>query len=148
MSFAWDDPTSEHFLEEVARQLKERATELAPPPQAPAAPPEASGYHRAAAVLAWFDPDTLKPAPGRAHKRDLTDLRNSAIVVRDQAGARRLSLAPEARVQTLRALRLDNGAEVARAANSGPVQDPAQAALDMYLLHRPVPLDDHGDRDR
>jgi hypothetical protein len=142
-------PTSE-FLDAVAERLAARRREKSgtgaglSAPQQPieAVPPPVlrSGYERAAAVLAWFEPDKIRPLEDAAKPELLDQLLGASVQMSDSEGQRRWTLQSGRRVAILRELRQAGQIGAALAANARPT-DPVQDALDSYLVGKPKPIE-------
>ena len=120
---------TEISIEELVAQamaLREAATAEVEPVTAPpaAAPPaRVGGHEEAAAVLGWFDPDTLRPTTSSADGAGLDALLRSAIHVVDDQGEDALSISSNRRVAVLRHLRESGRLRRALAANTASPGD-------------------------
>jgi hypothetical protein len=137
-------PTRE-FLSAVAEKLAARRREKgaersAQPPPAEVPPALQSGYEYAAAVLAWFEPDKIRPLEDATKPELLDQLLAASVQTSDSEGQRRWTLQPGRRIAALRELREAGRIEAALAANTRPT-DPVQDALDAYLIGKPKPVE-------
>lgn len=139
---------SDEFLGRVKQELaalRESEATIATSPtreSAATAPVDqtASAYRQAAAVLAWFEPDKLRPLNAAASPQHLDALIEDCATVFDKNHTPRLSLLPEPRIAALRELRQSGLIEKALNANERP-DDPIQTALDACLLGKAAPLE-------
>jgi V8-like Glu-specific endopeptidase len=140
---------NDEFLSGVKRLLAEKRLRKGPTISADALKREAgppsdkatiSPYECAAAVLSWFEPDTIKPLQSKADRGLLTQLLTQSVVVAGANGENRWALLPEKRIAALRAIRESNSIHAAQTANSPP-DDPIQTALDTYLAGQAKPIE-------
>jgi hypothetical protein len=114
--------STEDLIAETMALFDDDDDELLIDDDSPGTPPAASqqrkvtGYEEAAAVLGWFDPETLRPAT-RASQADLDALEESATPVIDDKGAAKLSIASSRRVDVLAHLRANGLFDRATGAN-------------------------------
>jgi hypothetical protein len=98
--------------------------------------------HESAAVLAWFDPGSLRASDGTADPAAVEGLlaHSQPVVIAD--GTRRWALSLRVRVATLRQLRERDRVRAALAANPVRPPDPLQQALEAYLGGRGAPVEE------
>ncbi|MEV4135486.1 effector-associated domain EAD1-containing protein [Dactylosporangium sp. NPDC049742] len=101
--------------------------------------PVHGGLHEAAAVLAWFVPDALRPVPGRPGD-DLDALLEHCELTADATGQQRWSLTRDVRVDVLRQLRADGVVADAVRANSDRPGEQMQRVLEGYLTGDAPPV--------
>jgi hypothetical protein len=130
--------------EKLAALRREREAEAAtapkPKPAAPS-PGETSGYQRAAAVLAWFEPHTLEPLKSGANQGSLDQLLALSMPALDKDGKQRWTLLHDPRITALRELREGELLQQALGSNKRPTDDPLQQALEIYLLGGRLPVE-------
>jgi cellulose synthase operon protein C len=112
------------------------------------APERFSPYHEAAAVLATFELEKLRPARRDAASRDAVTaareaLRADSKLVTDALGRERWTLRTDVRREVLRSLGDRDGIERALSANrdASPGDDPAQEMFEAYVRGAAPPLD-------
>ncbi|HEY1397428.1 hypothetical protein [Roseateles sp.] len=132
---------------DIARlaELVERriANSASPTPVSVALP--ANGYEDAAAVLAWFEPQSLTPLgtipSDEKTRKDLMDqLLLASTPITDAEGIRRWALRPTRRVARLRALRQTGTVRHALAANPDRPAEATQTALTFGLSGKEIPI--------
>ncbi|GAB3842476.1 effector-associated domain EAD1-containing protein [Dactylosporangium cerinum] len=123
----------QHLIDEVLATVAATRPTSSPPD------PVHGGLHDAAAVLAWFTPDSLCPVDGGASDSVDLLLQHSEPTA-DAAGIRRWTLHRNVRVAVLRRLREQGSIDVALAANPDRPPDPLQVVFEQYLTGSPPPL--------
>jgi hypothetical protein len=111
---------NEISIEELVAQamaLREAVAAEVEPPPVVAPPAPVGGHEEAAAVLGWFDPDTLRPTTRKRDGSGLEGLLRSVIHVVDDQGDDALSISSNHRVTVLRHLRESGRLDRALAAN-------------------------------
>jgi hypothetical protein len=111
---------NEISIEELVAQamaLREAVAAEVEPPPVVAPPVPVGGHEEAAAVLGWFDPDTLRPTTRTRDGSGLEGLLRSVIHVVDDQGDDALSISSNHRVTVLRHLRESGRLDRALAAN-------------------------------
>jgi hypothetical protein len=98
-----------------------------------------SPYEQAAAVLAYFEPNTIQPLEAGTDKRLLDQLLIHSLPITVE-GVKGWTLASEWRITALRELRQSGSIEAAISANKRPI-DPVQQALDDHLLGKSKPIE-------
>jgi hypothetical protein len=125
---------SADFIASVAKRIEQQRTTAGSPSEKPASTEERSDpYFEAAAVLAWYDPEQLKPTEAVADKSGLDLLLADSVRVIDSEGKQRWTISPGSRINTLRQLRTGGRLQQALAANKAPEQDPLQQSLTACL---------------
>lgn len=126
---AWNQEWSEEYVTQKLRLLsaEQRLPEVAP----------VDGYERAAAVLEYFDPNELQPAPGDTPTSKRQLLANSTVVY-DQEGQPRSMLRSERRRTALEVMQLD-GIRQALVCNPRP-KTTLQQVFEAYVEGRPPNL--------
>jgi hypothetical protein len=123
-------------------------------PIVPAAPPRFSPYHEAAAVLATFEIETLRPTRAdwqspEAEARALDALRVDSKLVTDTQRRERLTLSTDVRREVLRSLgdrvNIDRALAVNR--DPGPSADPVQEMFEAYVRGTSPPLTEQSARE-
>jgi hypothetical protein len=138
---------SAEFLSSVERKIAERRGQMPAaakqPVPAPQAVPEISqdGYELAAAVLAWFEPETLRPLANAPRTGSVTELVMQCVKSADESGQERCALSSGRRIEALKALREKGLVSAALAANARS-QDPVQLTLDGYLTGAAKKIED------
>ena len=104
--------------------------------------PVISGYHVAASVRSFFDPNELEPI-GQANDADFKQLLRDSTVVSKPDGSSAWALRPKAREQTLQFLAREGSLEkIANRILTAPETDTFQEMLGMYLQERAPGLED------
>ena len=96
--------------------------------------------HESAAVLDWFDPQTIQPASGAGDREGIDELLAHCTQTVDGDGERRWTLTPEIRVAVLRQLRERSSVQGALTASQGQ-PDGSRGALYAYLEGSPEALE-------
>jgi hypothetical protein len=132
---------SADFIANV-RKLIDQRREAAGASVQPVRPVEeqCNPYFEAAAVLAWYDPETLNPAEGAPDKAALSALLADSTPMIDGTGRKHWTISSAARLRTLRQLRAKDAVRRAMAANTPP-DDALQQALTAYLSGNAPPLE-------
>jgi hypothetical protein len=130
---------SAEFMSAVERKIAARRSQSPAPAQkvVPPAPQSVrqesqDGYELAAAVLAWFEPDELRPLANAPRTGNVADLVARCAKSADESGDERWALAAGHRIEALKVLREKGLIPAALAANKR-TQDPVQLTLDAYL---------------
>jgi len=97
--------------------------------------------HEAAAVLAWFDPGSLRGSDGTADPAATEGLLTDCQPVMAADGTRRWALSTRVRVAALRQLRERDRVQAALAANPVRPPDSLQQALEAYLGGGAAPVE-------
>ncbi len=107
----------------------------------PATPRESTvnGYEEAAAVLGWFDPETLQPTR-RASEGELRSLANAATPVIDDHGLEKRSIGSNRRVEVLAHLRTHGDLQGAISANPAAQGDLLGGLIRSYATGADVEL--------
>ncbi len=139
MSASGGDQVSAELIERVAAQVQANldATPTAAPPTV-----SHDRLHEAAAVLAWFDPGSLRASDGTSDSAAMEGLLADCQPVAVARGTRRWALSPRVRVATLRQLRERDRVRAALAANPVRPPGPLQQALEAYLGGRGAPVEE------
>jgi len=96
--------------------------------------------HETAAVLDWFDPQTIQPTSGAGDSESIDELLAHCTQTVDGDGGRHWTLTPEIRVAVLRQLRERGRVQSALAASQGQ-PDGSRGALHAYLEGSPEALE-------
>lgn len=131
------------FVAEVAAKLAaKRGAASVSPSGSPATAFAISPYHEAAAVLARFDPATLRPRGVANASQDLGRLLSDSIRVANEDGDVYWAIKPDVRIATLRRLREAGTVTGALEANPERAAIGVQPLLESYLRGSADPLDD------
>jgi hypothetical protein len=103
----------------------------------PDVPPAETPYHKAAAVLAYYDPETLRPF----EPDYLEHLVSDSAIITDQKGQARWTLSSEVRQRVLRSLGGPDQLKRALEANPARSKDTLQTMLERYINGDPPAVD-------
>jgi len=111
------------------------------PPSADDAAPAITPYHRAAAVLAHFDPDRLKPMDEPASDADFRSMLGDSVVLNDPSGVPVWSLRLDVRQKVLQAMHSPAAMLQALDANPDREQNEIQRVFETCLRGETIDLD-------
>src|SRR5262249_36100559 len=98
--------------------------------------------HEAAALLGWFDPQTIRATGSTAERETVDQLLAHSEQTVDASGRQGWTLSPEVRVATLRQLRARDRVREALAASQMRPEDPMQRTLQAYLTATAEPVEE------
>jgi hypothetical protein len=132
------EPGAADLIDRMAAQVR---SNLAAIPKTAQPTVSYNPLYEAAAVLAWFDPGSLRASDGTSDSAAMEGLLADCQPVAVADGTRRWALSPRVRVATLRQLRERDRVRAALAANPVRPPDPLQQALEAYLGSRGIPVE-------
>ncbi|SDZ20413.1 AAA ATPase domain-containing protein [Geodermatophilus africanus] len=138
MSAAGEEDRLGALVDEVVALLETDEDMPSPPPRPVR---EYGRLHEAAAVLNWFDPQTIHPAAGAGEPESIDQLLAHATRTVDRTGERRWTLSPEFRVAVLRQLR-ERGRVLGALTANKEVPEGSHGILHDYLEGSAPPLDE------
>ena len=103
---------------------------------------QVNGYEEAAAVLGWFDPETLRPTTTEASTSDLDALVETATKVVDDRGGDALSISSNRRVQVLGHLRETGKVVRALEANKASERDQLHSLIRILTMGGSVHIEE------